>query len=27
MWQSHPHTLLSYAENLVGRTSWTFWWD
>ncbi|WP_344939867.1 DUF4253 domain-containing protein [Actinomadura miaoliensis] len=28
IWQnSHPHTLIGYAETLVGRTSWTFWWD
>ncbi|TDC62692.1 DUF4253 domain-containing protein [Actinomadura sp. GC306] len=28
IWQnSHPHTLLGYAENLVGCTSWSFWWD
>jgi hypothetical protein len=28
VWQnSHPHTLASYAEHLVGRNAWEFWWD
>ncbi|WP_235017902.1 DUF4253 domain-containing protein [Thermomonospora echinospora] len=28
IWQnSHPHTLIGYAERLVKRTSWSFWWD
>jgi hypothetical protein len=28
IWQnSHPHTLAAYAERLVGRNSWEFWWD
>lgn len=28
VWQGlRPNTLASYAEQLVGETSWTFWWD
>jgi hypothetical protein len=28
VWQnSHPYTLVAYAERLVGLNSWEFWWD
>ncbi|WP_017599876.1 DUF4253 domain-containing protein [Nocardiopsis lucentensis] len=27
IWQGHSHRLRNYAERLVDRPVWTFWWD
>ncbi|MCY9784190.1 DUF4253 domain-containing protein [Nocardiopsis sp. EMB25] len=27
IWQGHAHRLRDYAERLVDRPVWTFWWD